>query len=763
MTSAPRGQLRRVALALGISTAIVVMIAWLLPRSFLVNDDPGLVYYLRNGVFTPWISPVLVRVMIAAYQYNAEIPWYGLYEYALVAISGAIVIHTCLEIVDPRPGPGRIATLLGASALVASEVLMAIALTWTVVSIVALGTSMAALVAHLHVCQTTGRKASVLRALGYGLVAVCGYTLRTSGLGAMVAALLPLFGWLALGLWRGRHLPRITALIAAVAPLAIVLAIQHRIPQPPGADRDEFNQARGEISGQNAFADLDKRAPELLERAGWTVDEYNNFWNWNFYDDEHFTLAKLRRLIDTGGVPTPITAGTAFDVLRSILVESPSVTWLFLACVLGAVLLAWLRVIEPRRGLVFGLGYLVCEIAVPIWMSSQYRFPQRVSLPFYFVTAFGLFVILAREIAARPAEPELPPARARHGRYALIATSVMLFLWARNTIAFTDRPAQGYEPETRALIARTKARGGFVLPQAVTTDFDPLIADPFGYTGLMGGWGTFTALWFDYLGQFGLHHFREVVPWMVNNPEAYVLAYLGQQASFETWSRNQLGDPTVRLELVDIADGSNPARFALFRIVRRTLARGTAEWRILERAARENGNWLPGPPASVNDLAFRPVAFSAPYASELRAPAAGITIEPIDGGLRCSTALDPRGDCQATDEEGERAGIHAEVHGMRAARFELALLDAENIIAFHVIAESASQRTLRWRWDLAADTQQFGYRDTITVVPGYGAHRLQRLGGSATPSEIAVLHFYITVKPGTRAGFEIRHLAVAAP
>ena len=763
--SAPHGQLRRAALALGVSTAMVVMIAWILPRAFLVNDDPGLIQYLRSGVFTPWISPILVRVLIAAYHHSPEVPWYGLYQYALVAVSGAVVIHTCMELVDPRPGPGRVATLLGASALGASAVIIAVGLTWTVVSIIALGVSMAALVAHLHVCQATHRKASVLRALGYGLLATCGYALRPWGLGAMLAALLPLFAWLALGLWRGRHLPRPAALIAAIAPLAIVIAIQDRIPQPPGAEREPINYARGQIHGQTAFGGLDTRAPELLERAGWTVEEYRDFANWNFIDDQQFTLAKLQRLIDTGGKPNRITAASAVGVLRTILEDSPAATWLFLAGVLGAVLLAWLRVIEPGRGLVFGLGYLACEIAVPLWMASQYRFPQRVSLPFYLVAAFGMFVILAREIAARPAEPELPPARARHASFALLVTAVVLFLWARNVIAWTDRPTLGYTPETRALIARMNARGGFLLPQAGTTDFDPLVANPLGYTGLPAGWGTFTGLWYDYLARFGLHHGGEVLPWMVDNPDAYVMATLGSRTFFEDWARRLLANPAVRLAVVDVADTPGAGRIALFRMVTQPLARGTPEWQILERAAWEQESWLAGPP-SVADLAFRSVPFAAPYArhaSELRAAGAGITIEPIDGGLRCTTAVDPRAACAVTGEDGDRAGIHAEVHGLRAARFELALLGAENIVSFHVLAESASHRTLRWRWDLGPDAQQFGFRGAFTVVPGHGAQRLQRVGGSAAPGEIVALHLYVTVKPGTRAGFEVRYLEVAEP
>jgi len=763
--SAPHGQLRRAALALGISTVMVVLIAWLLPRAFLVNDDPGLIGYLRSEVFTPWISPILVRALSAGYHHSPEVPWYGLYQYALVAVSGAVVIHTCMELVDPRPGPGRVATLLGAGALGASEITIAAGLTWTVVSIIAVGTSAAAMVAHLHVCQATGRKASVPRALGYGLLATCGYMLRTAGLVASVAALLPLFGWLAFGWWRSRHLPRPAALIAAIAPLAIVIAIQDRIPQLPGAEFEQINYVRGQIHGQTAFGGLDTRAPELLERAGWTVDEYRDFANWSFIDDQQFTLAKLQRLVDTGGVPTPITASSAASVLRTILEEAPAATWLFLAGVLGAVLLAWLRVIEPGRGLVFGLGYLACEIAVPVWMASQYRFPQRVSLPFYLVAAFGIFVIVAREIAARPAEPELPPGRARHAGVALLVTSAVLFLWARNVFAWIDRPIPSYTPEARAFIARVNARGGFMLPQAGFIDFDPLVANPIGYTGLPTGWGTFTGLWYDYLARFGLHHGGEVLPWMVDNPDAHMMATLGSRPFFESWSRRLLASSSVRLAVVDVADTPGSERIALFRLVTQPLMRGTPEWQLRERAAWEQESWLPGPP-SVADLAFRPVPFTAPYdryASELRAAAAGVTIEPIDGGLRCATAGDPGAACGVTGEEGDHAGIHVEVHGLRAARFELALLGAEDIVSFHVLAESASHRTLRWRWDLDPSAQQFGFRGAFTVVPGHGARRLQRLGGSAAPEEIVALHLYVTVKPGARAGFEVRRLEVAEP
>src|SRR6185436_19866724 len=120
----------------------------------------------------------------------------------------------------------------------------------------------------------------------------------------------------------------------------------------------------------------------------------------------------------------------------------------------------------------------------------------------------------------------------------------------------------------------------------------------------------FTALWYDYLGRFGLRHGNEVMPWMVDNADAYVMTTLDSRSYFEDWSRRLLGNPAVRLAVVEVTDTPGPGRIALFRIVTQPLVRDTAEWHILERAAWEQETWLGGPP-SVAYLAFRPVAFAA--------------------------------------------------------------------------------------------------------------------------------------------------------
>src|SRR5215813_11985380 len=113
----PRVKLRRAAIALGLSTAMVVLIAAFLPRMYLANDDAGFTLYLRVGVFAPWSSSVLSWALVALY---------GLYLYAVIVATGAVLFHSCFELIDRRPGFARVATWIGASMLAASQIILAI-------------------------------------------------------------------------------------------------------------------------------------------------------------------------------------------------------------------------------------------------------------------------------------------------------------------------------------------------------------------------------------------------------------------------------------------------------------------------------------------------------------------------------------------------------------------------------------------------------------------------------------------------------------
>lgn len=773
-------KLRGVGIALGVSTAMVLLIAAVVPRNFLANDDIALTEYLRKDMVTPWISPLLAQALGFFYQEAPGVPWYGLYQYAVIVATGAALIHTCIELIEHRPGFGRIATMLGAMVICASHAILAIGITWTTVSISAIGTAVAAFAAHVLVSHAAKKPALRLRALVYGLLFISGYALRPEGLGAAAIALLPLLGWAALRFVWNRHIPRLGALLGFVAPFVIVIAVQNRIPQGRGAESSEyaeFNSLRGKINGQAEYEQLDTRAPQLLERAGWTIEEYRDFTNWLIIDQTDYPPEKLKRLLATGGAPEDVTLEWSQRQLRGIYDDSAASVALFVSMVIGGVLLAWLGVIKRRRGLLFSLGYLVFLLGMPLWMSAHYRFPQRVSLSFYTVAALGVFVFLAREIADRPADPEMATLPDRRANVALLVVAACLFGWARHLITWMDRVPWPFYEQMQALENRVVARNGFVFVyvQSGLVDFDPLRATPRTYEALQGGWATFSAPWYEAIARLGVHRGSEVLPAMLDNPDAYLLASRQTKPGLEDWIRRKVRNSSARLALVDAPAISWGGRAELYRVVTTPLVRGSDEWRVSERAEWSVDDDIFGPP-SVTDLAFRTVAFAAPYEqylSQVRQPATGIAVAAVDGGIRCSATGDGHERCPeidnphegstATGASGRHAGVHVAVNGLRAARFAIRLIDSENILSVSVYARTQTTRSIRWRWELDPQAQRFGYAGTFTLVPGYSSHRLKLAVSTAKPRDIRELHIVVAVKPGTHAGFELRHLEVAEP
>ena len=767
MASGRGGSGRRIALAIGLATALVGVIAALIPRGYIANDDIGLIDYLRADALTPWISPILSRGLGFAYQQAPDLPWWGLYQYGLLVASGAVLFHTCGELIERRPGLARKATWLGAVVIVCSHAIVVIGITWTTVSIASLGAALGAFVAHALLCQVSGQPMSRLRSVIYGLVFVGGYMLRPQGLFAIVVTLLPLLVWTAWRFWKKRYLPRLGALIAMVAPFALVFAFQNRVPGARDEDPrqfDRFNEGRGQIHGQAAYEYLDKRAPELLARAGWTLEEYRDFANWLIVDEADYPPDKLERLLATGGVPEAITAGWCYRQLRGVVDDSAASVFLFLTTIAAGVVLALLGVIERWRGLGFCLGYLAYLIAVPLYLAAHLRFPQRLSLAMYPVAALGVFLYLVCELADRRDRPSTPQTKARQWS-AVAVVGVFLLGWAWHFVGWLHQDPPRDRDALQALEDRVTARGGFVFVyvQSGLVDLDPLRPKPRGYDGLQGGWGTFSTIWYDRIQRLGVHRGADVLHAMIDNPEAYLLAPLGARGGLEEWIRRKARNPSVRLSIVDAADMLGGGRPELYRLVTTPLVPGSDEWQMMVRDQWAMAEALPGAP-SVSGVPFRPVAFAPPYAQQVSPvsyPVSGIHLEPVEHGVRCTVTGDAQDGCGAPGEEGPYGGVHVPINGLRAARFEVTLIAPENIVSFNVFGQSGTSRSVRWRWQLDPQAQRFGYTGAFTMVPGYRARLLDLAVDTARPGELRDLHIFITVKPGTHAGFELRNVEVA--
>jgi hypothetical protein len=130
----------------------------------------------------------------------------------------------------------------------------------------------------------------------------------------------------------------------------------------------------------------------------------------------------------------------------------------------------------------------------------------------------------------------------------------------------------------------------------------------------------------------------------------------------------------------------------------------------------------------------------------------------VDGGISCIANGVPGEHCSV---ESAYAGIHVPVTGLRAARFEVTLIEPQNIEGFYVHAQSATDRSVRWRWQIDTSSRRLGEPERFTLVPGSPADRLELVTSTASSRDIRELHVFIAVKPGTRAGFQLRHLEVS--
>ena len=214
---------------------------------------------------------------------------------------------------------------------------------------------------------------------------------------------------------------------------------------------------------------------------------------------------------------------------------------------------------------------------------------------------------------------------------------------------------------------------------------------------------------------------------MIDNPNAYLVAQPYGHEAFEEWLRRRLHNPAIRLSLVDSAVGMPMSlRSELYRLVTTPLVRDSDEWQLLKRSYELFAQELPGPP-DVADRAFRSIGFNAPYERYIlpfRDAAPGTAVEPVEGGIRFTATGGASDPCATLGRDGEHAGVQVPVNGLAAARFDLTLIDPENILGLYVVARTETNRAIRWRWELDPAAQQFGFSSTVTLVPGYSAHRL---------------------------------------
>lgn len=489
----------------------------LLPRTFLRNDDEGLLLHLRIGALAPFMSPLLSEVLGRLYTAWVDVPWYGAWLYLLHL--GAIDVLI-------RVVRGRVATLTTfwvLAALVVALALLTATLTFTIAGVLACGAAMLGTLAALRDEADGAPPVAVTWWWAMGGLMAAGYMTRHMSAPAGVIACVPTLIWAGWMVAQRRLRVRRVMLIALVVPVALAAVAERHVPQldePVGTRWRAFNAARGELHGAARYAGLEHRAPEVLAQAGWSGEDWVIFWHWTFFDERRYTTERLQALQATGGKPMPLTSefSRLIELLRHHR-QMQALVFTLLLCLIGAAF----NPIGLRRPLLLAGGSLGLYLLLKVGMGTVSRFPLHVSQPMLLLLVAGAWCIAGARFDG------LTDARVRVGRrilaLLLIAGILLPFIkrWPRQI------PPREALADTRAFndeVGKLAAAGAWIMVHAgaAASPIDPLAAAPRPYEYACTGWCIFSAPFYRQIKRRGLDRGAELIASLVDDPKAYIVA-----------------------------------------------------------------------------------------------------------------------------------------------------------------------------------------------------------------------------------------------
>lgn len=503
----------QLAMPFAAAVAYVLLLLTVFRQSYWENDNIGILDDLRHGHTVSFMSVLLGRVLTFFYhEVSGSVPWYGLTLYTtLTAALGlaAVSIRTLC----------RHGWLTGAvlTSLAIQAARFVITASYNAASIATGFACVLALMVYLR-RETRPRWWVVL---GLGFLFTFTYLIRTGGLKAVALFAGPLLVYEAVTRLRGsyRHL------VLFVLPLVAVMAVDATLNR--STVDDEFrqfrawNQVRGMVHG---FPVLELNADnEAVRQAnGWEQTHYSLLQSWAFFDEGLFnvtTLGNLRvhsvPLPGQDGLPVVDMALNGRDLLGDYCVH-----WL----VLGAML--HLTALRNRRLFLLQAAQVLLVLGGAVLMATYLRFPGRIAYVLLFGALLFSFYILFRDgTEETPVIRTLP-------RHSVVKFTVFVLLVSLADVPMVvERIRDAHRRQEQYYLNDAALReldpGFLVMATGKAPGHecrDPLKVHDDCLPAVPAGWRIFSPRFYAFLAEYDLQWAWEVVPYLVNRDDAYVVS-----------------------------------------------------------------------------------------------------------------------------------------------------------------------------------------------------------------------------------------------
>jgi hypothetical protein len=554
------------------SFLFVFLTVLLFPRVYAERDDVGFVYLFENHYFAPFMHPALSSFFHLLYGITL-LPWYSLYHYALLALTLGLVLNIITSLRLPLWLKWGIALF---TCIVFTNFICRITFTYT--AILLQGVSIFGfLSAIFHALKAQEQKTRpLLTSLAYGSLFALSYMTRTESIGAFLFILPPTLGlaWL---ISRQSGFKKLS-FYAMLFLLPLALAVLANDFYLAGMKPDE----RLYVEETSAFANTigfaytkPVRALHIPEKIGWTLNDYQMFSKWLFLDERRFSMNHIKQMGHFTGAMLFQTTSEFLQPARfaRVAYETLSKCWMNqgrISFYLLGILVISLSLFSSLRQRAALLLYACYCFMGSLLLYEYLRFPDRVSAPVYFIVALSVLVCLHLAKLAHTEKKLLHKTALIAGLGLLLASGAITLHKNRALAAKAQKPL-----ETIRYLEALQP-GSYICYILRTGDtistqwLDPLKVNPLRLPDIGPGWLIFSPAFYNRLHQLGLHRGSEVLPWMIDNPKAYLVMKKKDKVIVEDFIQQ-----TYHIQAQALPAGHLPSNpnSVVFRLVRKPAVR----------------------------------------------------------------------------------------------------------------------------------------------------------------------------------------------
>lgn len=481
-------------------------------HAYFLNDEFVMMYDIQKGYETTFMSVILGKVLSFFYLHvNSSIPWYGLFLYTVHALSLFLFIRSLFKIEAMKYW---LLPFLLLYLLLYAELLTTVS--YTATGIMLGSGALFALLIEIGNHKTQPK----FLLLGFCL-ALC-FLIR---IGAFVGAVACAFPLIASAIIRRKAL--LKPFISFLIPLFLVVLVNTLVLRY-GVSREyaryqRFNELRYRLFHEYPISRLNENNTKLFEVNHWTPQDYLLLNHYNIFSDERkFNVATMENIFKYS-----VRGPTFIDFLKDYFNKLRYLFQNYQKYLLVMMGVSILLMLAARIPVALALAfYLVYILSGMIAMFVFCRFPFHIARPIciaviLFLPYFALFLKDDKGIAHIPK------------RLIVCALSLALAVFfCVNAVQFY-RQAKDIRKQTRLIDSGfNKVNAGypntvfFLASIGSIFDYvDSLKVYKYKFEVIPTGWKTFSPAFYDVLKkELGIEHAYEILPNLIDNPRAFVLA-----------------------------------------------------------------------------------------------------------------------------------------------------------------------------------------------------------------------------------------------